>query len=121
MEQAKGPYLELLEQAKNVYVFFKKHSVPLIKRSKTQVSVKDCPDREETLLRLAFLAAEQSFNALIEVNLNSEKVFDAGGYQYLNWSGTAFPAEVRSASLVENRWKKKKEIPQPERISRKKK
>ncbi len=120
VEGAKQPYLELLEKAKEVYVFFENRAVPLIRRSKTKVSVENCPDRDETLLRLAFFAAEQSFNALVEVELNSEKVFNHG-YQSLNWSGTAYPAEIRAASLDENRWKKKKEIPQPERIVRKKK
>ena len=116
---AKGSYLELMERAKNVYVFFKKHNVPLIKRSRTPVSVKDCSDHDETLLRLAFFAVEQSFNALVEVNLISEKVF-VNGYQSLNWSGTACPAEIRASSLEENRLKKK-EKPQPERIRKKKK
>jgi len=120
VEKAKGPYLELLEKAKEVYVFFEKRAVPLIRRSKTKVSVEGCPDRDETLLRLAFFAAEQSFNALVEVELTSEKVFNHG-YQSLMWSGSAHPAQVRAASLDENRWKKKKEIPQPERILKKKK
>ncbi len=117
---ARESYLEIMERAKQVYAFFKKDHIPLIRRSKNPVSVKDCPDYDETLLRLAFFAAEQSFNALLEVNLVSEKVFNHG-YQSLIWSGTAFPAEIRAASLEENRLKKKNEKPQPERIGRKRK
>ncbi len=116
---AKGPYLELMERAKHVYVFFKKTNIPLIKRSKTQVSVEDCADREETLLRLADFSAEQSFKALVEVNLTPEKVF-INGYRRLSWSGTACPAAIRALSLEENHLKKK-EKPQPERIRKNKK
>ncbi len=111
-------YLELMERAKQVYVFFKKHNIPLIRKSKHWVSVQDCPDREEALLRLAFFAAEQSFNALVEANLISEKRF-VNGYQSLIWHGKAYPAEIRVAGLEENRFKEK-EKPQPERIRKKK-
>lgn len=117
---AKESYSEIMERAKQVYVFFKKQHIPLIHRSKTPVTVQDCPDREEALLRLAFFAAEQSFNALVDAKLVSEKVF-VSGYQSLSWSGTAFPAQVRTASLERDRWGGKTEKPQPERIRKKKK
>lgn len=119
VEPAKAPYLEVKEKAKDVYVFFKKHNVPLIRRSKNFVNVENCPDREEILLRLAFFAAEQSFNALVEVNLIPEKRV-INGYQSLYWSGKAYPAEIRVSSLDENRYGVK-DKPQPERIRKKKK
>lgn len=115
---AKKPYLEMMERAKEVYLFFKKHSVPLIRRSKNLLSVENCPDRNELLLRLAFFAAEQSFNALVDVKVVSEKVF-VNNYQSLIWSGTAFPAQIRVAGLEENRFRSKEEKPQPERIRKK--
>jgi len=117
---AQKSYLEKMEAAKGVYVFFKKHHIPLVKRSKNLVSVKDCPDKEEALLRLAFQAVEQGFNALIEANLVSKKVF-VNAYQSLNWNASAYPAEIRAESLEENRLKAKKDQPLPELIRKKKK
>ncbi|MFO1520072.1 MAG: hypothetical protein U1F57_10480 [bacterium] len=117
---AKESYSQIMDRAKQVYVFFKKHHIPLITRSKHPVTVKDCPDRDEALLRLAFLAAEQSFNALLEVNLVSEKIY-VSGYRSLSWSGSAFPAKVRGESIERHELGTRTEKPQPERIQRKKK
>lgn len=117
---AKAAHAEMLERAKKIYVFEKKHHIPLIQRSKQQVSVRDCPDREEALLRLGFFAAEQGFNALVESKLVSEKVF-VNGYQSLNWSGSAYPAQIRAESLEENRLRAKTEKPMPELIRKKRK
>lgn len=117
---AQESYLEMMEKAKGIYVFFKKHQIPLIRRSKNQISVSHIPDKDEALLRMAFSAAEQGFNALIEANLVSEKVY-VNHYQSLIWSGTACPAEIRAGSLEENRLKAKNEKPQPERIQKKRK
>jgi hypothetical protein len=117
---ARESYFETLERAKQVYVFFKKDHIPLLHRSKTPVTVQDCPDREQALLRLAFFAAEQSFNALVEAKLVSKKVY-VRGYQSLRWSGTAFPAQVRTEGLERDRWSGKMDTPQPERIRKKKK
>ena len=117
---AQESYSEMMEKAKSIYVFFKKHQIPLIRRSKNQISVSNIPDKDEALLRMAFSAAEQGFNALIEANLVSEKVY-VNHYQSLIWSGTACPAEIRAATLEENRLKVKNEKPQPERIQKKRK
>ncbi len=116
----KGSYLDTLEKAKTVYVFEKKNNIPLQQRCKHQVSVEKCPDYKEALLRLAFAAAEQSYNALVEVNMVPEKVY-VNGYQSLIWSGTGYPATIFAERLEENRMKKKNEKPEPERITKKKK
>jgi hypothetical protein len=87
-------YGQAMERAKQVYVFFKKHGyLRLIRRSKQMLKVRDCKDRDEVILRLAFFAAQQSYNSLIEVELTQEKVRNFG-YQKSNWSGTGFPADV---------------------------
>ena len=87
-------YAQEMERAKQVFVFYKKHGyLRVIRRSKKMLSVRDCPDRKEALLRLAFFAAQQSYNALVEVELTPEKIRNFG-YQKSSWSGTAFPAEV---------------------------
>jgi hypothetical protein len=84
-------YDELRERAGDVTVYFKNQSkeTRLFKRSKDILSVPSCADREETVLRLAFLAAQKGYNAIIDVDISAEKVRSKGGYQTSNWRGTA--------------------------------
>jgi hypothetical protein len=81
-----------MEKAKKVFVFYtsQKRKPFALKRSRTQVSVKDIPDRDETIMRLAFLAALHNYNAIIETEIVSEKVRNHG-YQKSNWRGKAIP------------------------------
>lgn len=90
-------YNNLLERAKDVTVFFKTQGkeTRLMKRSEKAFRVENCPDRDETLMRLAFLAAQGNFNTLIDVDLTSEKV-RVGGYQNLKWQGTGIPTNAKS-------------------------
>lgn len=88
-------YALAMERAKQVFVFYKKHGyLRVIRRSKKMLRIRECTDRKEALLRLAFFAAQQSYNALIEVELIPEKV-QIAGYQKSNWTGTGFPADVK--------------------------
>jgi hypothetical protein len=96
-------YNEIMERAKNVFVFFttQRKTIPTIRRSKHAVHVKKCHDREETILRLAFFAAQENFNALTDVELTSQKIRNEA-YQTSSWQGSGVPAEV-DADKVE-RW-----------------
>ena len=88
-------YQENLEKARGVYIFFKsqKRPPPILTRSKRVMRVAACPDRDETILRLAFQAAELGFNAVIETDVISKKVRNEA-YQKLSWQGTGEPAKV---------------------------
>ncbi len=88
-------YEQKVAEARGVYVFFvtQKRAIPLIAKAKNVVRVEGCSDRNETILRLGFLAAEQSFNALVQVEVTSEKVRNAG-YQTSAWKGVGLPAKV---------------------------
>ncbi len=96
----KERYEEILARAKEIFVFFKtqRKQIPLIRKSKVPVVVETCDDRDETILRLGFLAAEQNHNAIIEVDVNAKKVRNEG-YQTSIWSGTAFPADVDGSKV----------------------
>ena len=100
VEPVLGQYEETLELAKSVYVFFKtqKRQPPVLKKSKHELQVKDNPDRDETILRLAFQAAELGFNAIIETDVASVKVKNEA-HSKLSWSGKCFPAEVDAVRL----------------------
>ncbi len=87
-------YSEVMERAREVGVFYKnERNLPPHRRSNKMLSVQNCPDRKETLLRLAFFAAEQSCNALVNVDLRSKKII-IGGYQKTFWNGAGFSAHV---------------------------
>ncbi len=96
-------YAQEMERAKQIRVFSKKAGyLRIIRRSKQMLSVRDCKDRDEVVLRLAFFAAQQSYNSLIEVELVAEKVRNFG-YQKSNWTGTGFPADVEPEKEGRNR------------------
>jgi hypothetical protein len=93
-------YQETIERANEVFVFFKtqRKEIPLIRRSKLQYRIDSCKDRDETIFRLAFFAARDGFNAIIETDVSSKKVRNAG-YQTSVWSGSAIPASVDSEKM----------------------
>lgn len=88
-------YNETLEKAKNVYVFTKAQSkeTRLIKRKAQSIKVENCSDEDDATMRLAFQAAENGFNAIVDVHLTSKKVIN-NSYQSTAWMGTAIPAHV---------------------------
>lgn len=100
VEPALAEYEETMERARGVFVFFttQKKRPTALKKAKEQVRVVACADRDETILRLAFLAAREGYNALLETEIDSKKVRNAG-YQRSEWSGVAFPASVDAAKI----------------------
>ncbi|MDZ4676519.1 MAG: hypothetical protein SGI74_03335 [Oligoflexia bacterium] len=93
-------YNEILRRAK-VVIFIdtaRRKPLPLLEKSKDPILVQDCTDREETILRLAFLAAEKGYNAVIKASVDHKKVRNFG-YQKMSWHGNGFPAQLDSAKL----------------------
>lgn len=97
---ALADYEATLQRARNVNVFFKTQSeeTRLMRRSEKPIKVSGCEDKEETLLRLAFLAAQAQFNTLIDVVISSEKV-RMQAYQTTRWNGSAVPLNVDESRL----------------------
>jgi hypothetical protein len=93
-------YNEKLIQAKNLVTFsiLQKKETRLMSRNEKPIYVENCKDREEALLRLAFLAVISNFNSLIDVDIISKKIVNAG-YQKLNWSGSAIPINLEQKIL----------------------
>ncbi len=88
-------YNTILERAKNVEVYFKKkHSkeVRFFKHASKPLSLHDYKDYDELLLHMAFLAAKDGYNAIINVETSSRKKYD-GSYKTVLWSGTGLPAK----------------------------
>lgn len=95
-------YNRCLEMAKDVFIFFDDQGkeTRLIKRKEKAYTVENCLEKDQALMRLAFLATKNGFNALVDVKLSSQKV-RVGGYQTLSWSGSGIPVQVDAAK--ENR------------------
>ncbi len=90
-------YSITMELAKNVNIFLKNQSKEsrIFKSEEPPIKVENCPDPDETLLRLAFIAVQANFNCLINVDIYSRKVRE-GGYQTLSWSGTGIPTHINN-------------------------
>lgn len=95
VQPALDKYNDDIEKAKNVFVFYKTENKEsrFYRRVEKPLKVSDCPDREETILRLAYMAVQINCNAIVDVDLVQEKI-KMGAYQTSNWSGTANPVEA---------------------------
>lgn len=88
-------YHEILQKAQEVNVYTKDQTkeTRLLKRTEKPLRVENCADERETLMRLAFLAAQAGFNSLIDVDITSKKVRQHA-YQTTIYSGTAVPIQL---------------------------
>ena len=100
VEPAKQSYDETRERSKQVYVIFntQRARLPILKRSKVKLVIKNCIDRDETISRLAFQATQMGFNAIIDGDVRAEQIRNAG-YQTSAWHGVGYAAEVDVVKL----------------------
>lgn len=88
-------YTMNMEQAKDVFIFYKEQGkeTRLMKRAEAPYKIVDCADRDEAILRMAFWAVMSGFNAVIDIELHSDKKKD-GSYSLLTWRATGVPTTV---------------------------
>lgn len=93
-------YGAIMERAKDVYFLTKAYPgyIRVLRRHTKRVSIPTCDDRKETILRMAFMAAELNFNAIIEAEVLSRKI-RKGDYQSSLWAGSAMPALIDGEQL----------------------
>ena len=89
-----------MEKAKDIYFLTKAYPgyIRVLQRHTKRVQVEACDDRRETIMRLAFFAAELGFNSIIEAEVESSKR-RVGGYQSSTWTGSAMPAKIDGDQL----------------------
>lgn len=89
-------YKEHLDMAKdvNVYSSIQGNETGMIKRIEKPIVIKDCGDREETLMRLAFFTAQKGYDTIVDVDIKSNKV-GKGTYQKLVWTGRGTPVNPK--------------------------
>jgi hypothetical protein len=93
-------YNQTMERAKQVEIYYKAQGkeTRLLDRRELPLSIAACPDREEALLRLAFLAVKANFSGLIDVEIIGKKI-RSGAYQTQEWSGTGIPTIISAKRL----------------------
>lgn len=94
-------YREVLAKAEEVFIFFKtqRNHVPLIKKSKILLSVLDGRDRDQTILHLAYYAAKDDHNAVVDCEVVGKKVNSGGSNKTGVWTGTGFGAVVDAGKI----------------------
>lgn len=97
-------YERTMELARDIDVYFKDQGkeTRLIRRDADPFIIKECHDRDELILRLAFLTALNGFNTLIDVDVTGRKVRD-GSFQKTIYSGLGVPANARPEHVVKDR------------------
>jgi hypothetical protein len=97
VEPYKSQYDAAAEQAKQVNVIFKgsKSLMRVLRKADKPLEIKDSPDRDEAILALAFYAAREGYNTIMDVEVSSQKVRNEG-YQKMSWSSRGTPAEIKS-------------------------
>ena len=97
-------YMQTMKAAKEILVFDKKQGkeTRLIKRLEDPISVSNCADENEAILKLAFLAAQKKLNAIVDVDLSSEKIKN-GSFRTTKWRGTAIPCYVKPEKLLKDK------------------
>ena len=99
VEPAREELTEDLKRAKDIVVFTVNQRRHLtMKVAKERLEVKDCVDRDEAFLRLAYFAVKSGHNSLVQVDVSSTKIRD-GAYQTSRWHGAGYAAYVDLAKL----------------------
>lgn len=93
-------YEEHLAKAREVYVFYKAEGkeTRTFRRSEKPIQVTGCADKEEAILKLAFLAAREGFNGILDVEITNRKI-NIHGYQSSECDATARPFQVDEKKL----------------------
>ena len=95
VQPALTKYDETMSAAKEVYFIpiTYRGSVNVLQKHKEEVTVKDCIDRRETIMRLAFKAVELGYNSLVQGEVNREQVRNHA-YQSSLWHGKGLPVNL---------------------------
>lgn len=92
-----------MEKAKEVMMFTKDQTKMTghLKRKEDSISIEDCEDEDEVVLRLAFLAAKAGFNCILDVNIKNRKII-VGSHKKTIFSATAIPITIDPKAVRES-------------------
>lgn len=97
-------YNKTLQQAKEIAVYNNTQGkeTRLMRRGDLVFKVENCTDEQDATMRLAFMAVEGGFNAIIDVDISGKKV-RSEAYQTMTWSGTAVPTVIKDRHIIKDR------------------
>lgn len=95
-------YEETLERAKEVIVFSKDETKKTahIKRKEEPYFVEDCEDKDEAIQRLAFFAAADGFNCLLDIQISHRKII-VGSHKKTVFSAKGIPVNIDPSEVRE--------------------
>lgn len=95
-------YEENMEKAKEVMVFTKDQAKVTghLKRKEDPYQVDNVEDEQEAIMRLAFFAAQDNFNCLLDVQLKNKKII-VGSHKKTIFSATAIPITIDPKAVRE--------------------
>lgn len=98
-------YRHILSKAEDVRIFDRTQTkeTRLMKRAEKPLSVQKCSDPHEATLKLAYLAALKSFNALIEVDVKTIKIRN-GSYQTSESSAIGIPTNISDVKIQRDKF-----------------
>jgi hypothetical protein len=102
VSQSLHEYENTMKAAKNVMVFSKEEAKKTghLKRKEMPYQIENCEDQNETILRLAFYAAQDGFNCLLDLELRHKKII-VGSHKKTIYSGTATPISIDPSDVRE--------------------
>lgn len=97
-------YNEIMEAAREIAVFeiTQGKETRFIKRLEEKLVVKNCADRDETVMRLAFFAAQMGYNSIVDTDIVAKKIRE-GSRQHTVYDGSAVPVNVSEDKLMKDR------------------
>jgi hypothetical protein len=100
--QPLAEYESTMKKAKEIIVFSKDETKKTghLRRKELPYKVEDCEDEDETVMRLAFFAAQDGFNCLLDVHVTHRKII-VGSHKKTIFSGTAIPINMEPSRVRE--------------------
>lgn len=89
-----------MEKAREVIIYSNAQTklTRLVSRKAEPYHVEECEDEQEALMRMSFFAAQNNFNALVDVAFKTRKII-VGSHKKTMFSATATPANIDPTRL----------------------
>jgi hypothetical protein len=89
-------YEEIVEKAEDINLFYIKEgkATRLMKRMEKPFQVNNCRDKNQAIMRLAYLAAKSNFNTLIDIDISVVRT-RINSYKTSIWQGSAVPTNLK--------------------------
>lgn len=101
---ALAKYEEVAERARMISVFdiSQGKETRFIRRLEKPITISSGLDAHDITMKLAYMAAEKNYNAIVDLEIKSVKVRD-GAYQTTAYSGKGIPTTVDARKLMKDR------------------